>query len=466
MNRLNLNRTLAGKPIGLLLGVVALVLFLAASAWWLLKPSYVPLYKDLPESAQADVLAILAQQQIAYRINDKEGGIEVAEAQLSRARTSLATAGVPAQSGKGYELFDTADYGMSEFAQKINYQRALEGELARTIMGLHEVKFARVHLTLKKGGLYISQQEQPKASVIVQLRQGPGLDRRQIFGIQQLVASSVEGLVPDAVVVLDEAGQALNGRTEAGGFDDRWQLATRIEGELEQKIQTLLEQTYGTNNARAAVRVQMNFDRVKAVKELPLAKDGGDDGVVVREKQSLSRTPGNDGADAGAGSREQNSNEVEYAVGKSHSEVEYATGKIERISVGIVLSNALANVDTQALDSLVRATVGLNAERGDRLSIAMLPMLAASQPAAAIKAMPAAAKAAAQAQEGRAPSDIAELLIYVLTPLVLVIVMLLVRRRQAKPLASSVQTPLLPAERERLLADLRQWLSESRREPS
>lgn len=462
MNKVNLYRAVAGKPAGLLIGVIAVVCFLVAAAWWLFKPSYVPLFKELPEMAQADVLAILAQQQIPYRINEKEGGIEVAEEQLNSARTSLAAAGVPAQSSKGYELFDAADYGMSEFAQKINYQRALEGELARTIMGLNEVKSARVHLTLKKSGLYVSQQEQPKASVIVQLRQGAGLDRRQIYGIQQLVASSVEGLVPESVVVLDESGQPLNGQTAAAGFDDRWQLATRIEGELEQKIQSLLEQTYGAKNARAAVRVQMNFDRIKAVKELPLAKDGGDDGVVVREKQSLSRTPSSDGTEAA--SREQNSNEIEYAVGKSHSEIEYATGKIERISVGIVLSNTLANVDTQALESLIRATVGLNAERGDRLSIAILPMVAASPAIGAVKAVPSAIRTEAQAEV--TSGDRVELVIYVLTPLLLIIAMLLLRHRQTKPVLAPVQTPLLPAERERLLADLRQWLNESRREQS
>ena len=146
-------------------GVVLIIALLALSIWWVFRPSYVALYKDASEASQAEILAILSQRQVPYRINTKEGVIEVAAEEAATARMYLAQAGIPSRSSTGFELFDKADYGMSEFSQKINYQRALEGELARSIMSMSEVEYARVHLTFKKTSLAVRGMFSPEMTI-------------------------------------------------------------------------------------------------------------------------------------------------------------------------------------------------------------------------------------------------------------------------------------------------------------
>jgi len=206
MDNQRLMKAFAGRSAVFFAGLAMIGVLLVLAVWWVLRPSYVPLYKEATEASQADILATLSQWQVPYRINAKEGVIEVPEEKIGAARIHLAEAGIPTRAGVGFELFDKADYGMSEFSQKINYQRALEGELARSVMSINEVKFARVHLTLKKSGLYQSAEEQAKASVIVRLKPNAALNSKQVQGIQQLVASAVEGMTLEHVVVLDEEG--------------------------------------------------------------------------------------------------------------------------------------------------------------------------------------------------------------------------------------------------------------------
>lgn len=446
--------TVAAQPPGLLIGAAALVVFFAAGIWWLLQPEYAELYKSASESSRGEVTRQLAAENIPYRFG-KEGAVEVREEDINKARAGLVEAGLPAEKGKGYELFDNSDYGMSEFAQKINYQRALEGELARSLMGLREIKFARVHLMLRKSSLYSSQQENAKASVVLQLRPGMGLDRKQISGIQQLVASSVDGLQPEAVVVIDERGQPLNSQGYAA-FDERWQISSRIESELQAKAQSVLDRVYGLNNAQASVRVQMNFDRVRAVSELPVPVDGNGGGIVVREKQQQSFDNKKSVEPADAGGREQHADEIEYAVGKSHSETEYSPGRIERISVGIVMSDALASVDTKALNEVLSASLGLNEQRGDRLSVAYMPLAVLS--ATPAEALPSGMPAAAPGKTVTTIPAWGWLLVTGLAAAVILLSVLLLARRQnaAKPQEAA---RLSVSEREKLLQDVRQWLN-------
>jgi flagellar M-ring protein FliF len=446
----------AEQPRGLLIGVIALVVFFAAGVWWLLQPSWVALFQNESEAARTEVTALLAKQGIAYR-QAKDGAIEVLQGDVDAARRQLVDAGLPSKQSTGFEIFDNADYGMSEFAQKINYQRALEGELARSIMSLREVRAARVHLTLRKNSLYAAQQEAAKASVVLQLHTGMLLDKKQVFGIQQLVAASVEGLKADAVVVIDEAGLPLNGDQNFGAFDDRWQLASRVEAELQAKAQQVLDNIYGASNARASVRVQMNFDRVKAVKELPVPGDAAGNNVVLREKQLQSSDNRKDTEGASNG-RQQQTDEIEYVVGKDHSEIEYSPGRIERITVGVVVSDKLANVDAKALGELLGATLGINEQRGDRLSIALMPMQALPADAA----LPPVATAQAQASAaGTLAVPLPWWLLLAGVVLGGALATLLLRNRKPQ---TSPQPVVSPAEREQLLADLRNWLGKDRGE--
>lgn len=438
-------------PRSLVLGIVVLVVFFIVGVWWLLRPSWVVLYQSTSEPARAEVTALLDRKGIAYQVGP-EGAVEVAQQQLTAARGHMVESGLPGKPATGYELFDNADYGMSEFAQKINFQRALEGELARSIMSLREVKAARVHLTMKKNSLYAAQQESAKASVVLQLHTGMMLERKQVQGIQQLVASSVEGLVPEVVVVIDEAGLPLNAFQNVGAFDDRWQLASRIESELQAKAQQVLDSTYGASNARASVRVQMNFDRVRSVKEMPLSPDGDGSGIVLREKQVQSSDNRKDAEGGGVNGRSDQTDETEYVVGKDHSETEYSPGRIERITVGIVLSDKLPVVDSKVLGELMTATLGLSELRGDRLSIALLPMQATAPDTVA----PLQATMTPRPPAGEPAFSPWWLLVAGLLAGAIGATLLgLLRRGEAvAPTQASS-----PAERERLLQDVRSWLA-------
>lgn len=446
---------LAGRSALFAGGLAGIAILLIAGIWWISRPSYVALYKEATEASQADILATLSQWQLPYRINSQEGVIEVPAEHIGQARIHLAEAGIPTRSGVGYELFDKADYGMSEFSQKINYQRALEGELARSIMTISEVKFARVHLTLKRAGLYQAESEPPKASVIVRLRPNVVLNSKQVQGIQHLVSSAVDGMPQEQVVVLDEEGRALSAGDGVAALPERLQLASTLERDLQDKAAQLLQRAFGAHGAQVSARVLMNFDRVKSVREQPIVAGGA---PVLREKQLSSSAGGEEPEQA----RSQQTREVEYVVGKERAETEHAVGVVERVSVGIVLSVPQPDDVLVEMQRVLEAALGLSAARGDRLVIAYMPSGLAGTPAAvrADMAVPADVLPAPVLARTALPAYW-PLILAVGVLLLLVVVWLLWRARQPRVVAP-VASRLTVDEREQLLVDLRRWLQEGK----
>lgn len=456
MNNQRLMKAFEGRSALFLGGLAMIGVLLVLSIWWVLRPSYVPLYKEATEASQADILATLSQWQVPYRINAKEGVIEVPEEKIGAARIHLAEAGIPTRAGVGFELFDKADYGMSEFSQKINYQRALEGELARSVMSINEVKFARVHLTLKKPGLYQNAEEQAKASVIVRLKPNAELNSKQVQGIQQLVASAVEGMTLEHVVVLDEEGRALSAGDGVAAMPERMQLASRIEAELQQKAAQLLQRSFGSHGAQVSVRVLMNFDRIKSVREQPIVSEVSP--AILREKQ-LSSSTGNTGESEGK--RSQSTREVDYVVGKERSEVEHAIGSIERISVGVVLAVAQSGSVMQEVQHLLEAALGLDPKRGDQLVIAyMPPNLAGNDFAASMTAPVVTGSEMPLPASNRQPWLLWGL--GLLTVILFVSLLVTWMRPERRNPARTPVALMAPAEREQLLVDLQRWLQEGR----
>lgn len=456
MDNQRLMKAFEGRSAMFFGGLAIIGVLLIVAVWWVLRPSYVPLYKEATEASQADILATLSQWQVPYRINAKEGVIEVPEEKIGAARIHLAEAGIPTRAGVGFELFDKADYGMSEFSQKINYQRALEGELARSVMSINEVKFARVHLTLKKSGLYQSAEEQAKASVIVRLKPNTELNSKQVQGIQQLIASAVEGMTLDHVVVLDEEGRALSAGDGVAAMPERMQLASRIEAELQQKAAELLQRSFGRQGAQVSVRVLMNFDRIKSVREQPIVS--GVNPAILREKQ-LSSSTGNAGESEGK--RSQTTREVDYVVGKERSEVEHAIGSIERVSVGVVLAVAQPESVMQEVKRVLEAALGLNTQRGDQLVIAYMPPNVSSNDFAADMGKSVLPESAMPLPEsGRQPWLLWGLCVLTMA---LFVSLLATWMRPERQRSARTSVALMPsAEREQLLVDLRRWLKEGR----
>ncbi|WP_371316686.1 flagellar basal-body MS-ring/collar protein FliF [Pseudomonas gingeri] len=442
-----------------LVGAVLIVGMLAVSAWWVLRPAYVALYKGASESSQAEILATLSQRHVPYRINTQEGAIEVEAQNAAAARMYLAEAGIPTRSGAGFELFDKADYGMSEFSQKINYQRAMEGELARTIMSLSEVEYARVHLTFKKTSLYQQAEEPPKASVIVRHRSNGTLTPQRVKGIQQLVASAVEGMTLERVSVLNEEGQLLSASEGASAAPEHLQLTAQVEQALKLKAEQLLARPLGNRGVDVSVRVLMNFDRVKSVSEQPLA----DKSSIRREKRTDS-TENSSGESATK--RSQNNREVDYEVGKERAETEHAAGRIERITVGVVLSIPVSSGQMKDIQALLEAALGLDLKRGDRLVMVYIPDMPVPAAAAvgvesAASPVPVASTERLSVADERAALPWGRWLVIGLAAALAISLLMLWARSRARPLPALANRPRLSSvEREQLLLDLRRWLLE------
>src|SRR5215468_3556450 len=192
-------------------GSVALVLGLA---WWVQQPIYRPLFTNLSPEDAASIVEALKAQKVSYQIEDGGRAVLVPAERLYELRLTLASKGLPEGGGVGFELFDRQTLGQTDFLQRLNYQRALQGELARTIGQLGGVESARVHLALPERSLFVAENRRPSASVVVKLRPGHVLADDQIAGVVHLVAASVEGLKPADVTVVDINGQVLTHELE------------------------------------------------------------------------------------------------------------------------------------------------------------------------------------------------------------------------------------------------------------
>jgi len=450
----------AGRSGLFFIGLALIVVLFAAALWWLNRPTWAALYKDAGEANQAAILATLGQWQLPYRI--REGVIEVPEDTVAAARMHLADAGVPGRGSVGFELFDQADYGMSEFSQKINYQRALEGELARTMMGTAEVQHARVHLTFRKNALYRQSEEPAKASVVLRLRPDAVLDSQRVRGIQQLVASAVEGMSAERVVVLNENGQLLSSGEGSAAQPEHLRMTAQVEQDLRRKAELLLTRSLGNNAAEVSVRVQLNFDRVKSVRELPV---GGGQDALQRSREIKSSENSSGSTDS---KRTQSTRESDFMVGKERAEIEHAAGRIERISAGVVLAAPQSEAGLKEMRNLLQATLGLDTARGDQLVIAYLPRSPAATPAPAVAApvvQPAPASVSSSEPVVLPEPETPWLRWGVsagagLLSLVLLGLWLSARKRARRP--APAQPRLSSVEREQLLVDLRRWLAEVR----
>ncbi len=192
----------------LLAGLVTTVLF--GLYWAFVRTVYIPVLTDLTGPNSADIAKVLDEKAIAYRFEDNGGTIAVVSDQADRARVELAGSELSARGQVGFELFNQSDMGLTEFAQKINYQRALQGELARTILQFEGIQSVRVHLGLPERGLFRSEQSQPKAAVTLILKPGKALADAEVTGIQRLIAGAVPDMVPEAVAVLDGSGRIVS----------------------------------------------------------------------------------------------------------------------------------------------------------------------------------------------------------------------------------------------------------------
>lgn len=373
----------AGR-IGLVAGVVLILGITAVLGYWALRADYRVLFADLSPQDAAAMAAELDRQKIPFAIEEDASGtgttILVDEKDVHRTRLKMMGGDVALHGTVGLELFDNSDFGMTEFAQKVNYQRALQGELTRTVMSLSEVRDARVLLVLPEQGLFKQPGNRAKASITLVMKQGQALRPEQVSGIQRLVAAAVPAIGPEDVTLVDQWGVALTrlaGDGESASGASRLDLKKDAETYLARKATEVLERALGPGQALASVDVTLNLDRVQTTTEDVVAAPGKGvgprTGVVVRERATVRdfggpfavRTADGDGGGAGGSSQR----EVEYAVGRRVEQVVSQPGSLKRLQVVAVVKQALDSSQLERFTKLVAATVGASEERGDTVIV-------------------------------------------------------------------------------------------------
>lgn len=374
----------------LIIGLVVLILLAG-------RPHYSPLYTNLNSEDAAAIVNKLKELNVPYQLADAGSTILVPSEKVYELRLQLASAGLPQGGGVGFEIFDRTSYTITEMVQKVNYRRALEGELARTISQFDQIERAKVHLAIPSPELYIEEEKEPTASVVLKLKPGKTLSEEQIRGIIHLVSRSVEGLKMENIDVIDFKGNVLSEAVTLGKPTAEKKLTlTQMEAErnyenyLKKEIQSMLEKILGPNKAVARVKATLNFDERKIESESyqpVVGKEG-----IVRSEQSTredfqgtgnipggvpgveSNIPGYQQVSPTTGRYKREEATVNYEINKSVEQRIVAPGKVERLSVAVVVDSK--DLTPQRVEEIRRAVIaagGLDLKRGDQISVESMP---------------------------------------------------------------------------------------------
>lgn len=380
-------------------------IFLAASFVLLLvvsvvatKPRMGVLFSGLDSQDAGAIVAKLQERKVPHEIAGDGSVVQVPLKDVHQLRLEMATAGLPHGGSVGFEIFDKTSLGMTEFAQRLNFQRALQGELCRTISQLDNVEQARVHVAIPEKSLFKNEEKHPAASIVVKLRPGRDLSSDQVAGIVHLVSAAVEGLKPNYVSVVDTQGNVLSeAGDDAAGLDPRLsasqlQLKQSHEGQVQKEIQSMLERVLGPNKAVVRVNARMNFDTRETNSEMynPLG-EGGNTGVLVNERrfeETYGRESGTVGGvvgvpansrptEIGSASSERGYHRTEttnqYQVSKTTEHVVSAPGTVEQLSLAVMLDGKIDSSKIPAIQSAVEAAAGIDIERGDKVIVERVP---------------------------------------------------------------------------------------------
>ncbi len=361
---------------------------------WVNSVTYSRLYANLDAAEAGEVVNWLNDNQIPYQLSDNGSSIDIPQDDVYRARLSLAAEGLPRGGTVGYSVFDQNNLGMTDFLQNLNFRRALEGELTRTIMQLKEVQAARVHIVMPKDRLFKEAQEEATASVLLKLRGSGRLTAAQLDGITHLVSASVEGLEPPNIAIIDYNGNLLSGGKEAdpvaGLTANQLEARKQIEQHLESKAQTMLDRVLGPNTAIVRVTADLNF----AQREQTSESFDPNQQIVRSEELTRSDNQMSDKPAEEAESTESGSSETtvtNYEIGKTVAHLVEAVGSIERLSIAVMVDGtyeappadadgAAAPVyqprtqeDLDRLAAIVKNAVGFDSQRNDAIEMVNVP---------------------------------------------------------------------------------------------
>src|SRR5881398_636458 len=375
-------------------GVGSLVVVLAL-AWWVEQPFYRPLFTNLAEQDASAIVEALGAERVPFRLEDGGRAILVPAERLYELRLALASRGLPEGGGVGFELFDRQTLGQTDFLQRLNYQRALQGELGRTISRLGGVESARAHLALPERSLFVGEDRRPSASVVVKLAPGRALSAAQVDGIVHLVAASVEGLAADGVTVVDQGGRMLTTNRRGDETGGALEMQTSIERKLAERVESMLAAVVGRDKAVARVAATLDFARVERTEETY------DPERTALRTQRTTREQ-TTGARAGGGAPGVRSNltndpaattepkgrrdeSQSYEVSKVVSHTVAPAGVVKQLSVAVLIDGTYTVAgaarkftprpaeELERLKELVKNAVGFSEQRGDRIELTSAP---------------------------------------------------------------------------------------------
>ena len=390
--------------------IAALSLFVR----WNHERDFRPLYSALSSEDAAAVVAKIRESGSDYRLADNGAAVLVPSAKVAEIRLQLAAAGVPKSGRIGFELFDKTNFGASDFTEQVNYHRALEGELERTVMALAEVEQARVHITFPKDSVFLESRQPAKASVLVKLRAGAALSSQNVAAICQLAASAVDGLSPEAVSVVDMRGNLLNrARRSLSGDDAEPSEAAldyrqKIEHDLLAKINGTLEPLLGEGKFRASASAECDFSSADQSEEV---FDPAKSVMVTSQKTEdigggsvASGIPGTPSSlprptsrpTTGTNGVTRRTENITYQTSHTVRHVRQPQGAVKRLSVSLLVDSDVrwegagakakriieppSAEKLKAIHDLVAGVIGFSVERGDQLIVETLPFEATRNP--------------------------------------------------------------------------------------
>jgi len=413
------NQLTLQQKMGLGVGVVALFTLIAGAWIWGQTPDYRVLYSNLSDRDGGAIIESLQQMNIPYKFAEGGGALLVASNQVHEARLKLASQGLPKGGNVGFELMENQKFGITQFAEQVNYQRALEGELARSVESIGAVAAARVHLAIPKPSVFVKEQQKPSASVVLSLQGGRLLDSAQVSAIVHLISSSVPEMSAKNVTVVDQNGTLLSashdGTANEGLDANQLKYVQQIEQSYVKRIEILLAPMLGASNMRAQVSADIDFSRTEQTSESYKPNQPPNESAIRSQQNSeslngsglsASGVPGaltnqppvpatapivsNAGAPVGGGtvtngniSNLQKESTVNYEVDRTIRHTILPVGSIKRLSVAVVVNGnrrvtdakgkssikPLTDAEREQIDNLVRDAMGFDQARGDSLNV-------------------------------------------------------------------------------------------------
>lgn len=390
--RLNMTQRL--MVVGAAFGTIAL---LVALVFYYSGEEYGVLFSELkPTDAQA-IVEKLKTSNVSYKLSNNGTTISVPTNRVTELRLQMASAGVLSGGHVGFDVFDKTNFGATDFVQQVNYQRAIEGELARTLEGMEEVESARVHITKARESIYADKEEHAKASVMLRVRQNRELSKERTDSVVGLVASAVEGLDPDDISVMDTSGRLLtsanrNGKDDTGAFNSQLEAKRKLEAETATRVISLLEPISGAGRVRADVAADVDFSQIEQTEEKynPQSQVVRSQQTTQESRNGKTTTPsgitgarGNDPATQANQTTAANTGDTRsatttnYEIDKILKHTIGNSGRITRLSVSVLVDSKVVNgvsvvrppEELQKIQDIVSAAVGIDKQRGDQIVV-------------------------------------------------------------------------------------------------